>query len=172
MEVFHCIRTRREIRDYLDKPVPSAVLQKILEAGRLAPSSKNTQPWHFIAIQNREILKKISSSTPTGAHIGKAPLAIAVFMENAKLPEVDGARAMQNMMLAAWDLGVGSCWITNFDDIAVKQLLGVPDHVKLVTVAPFGYPTEAHTTRKKKRKSFDEVVHYEQWGKRQAVKSL
>lgn len=166
MEVFHCIRKRREIRDYLEKPIPPEALKKILESGRLAPSSKNTQPWHFIVIRKKETLRKISQLTPTGEHIGRAPLAIALFMENAKLPEVDGARAMQNMMLAAWELGVGSCWVTNFDETAVKQALGVPNHLKLITVAPFGYPVEPRTTRKKKRKTLDEIVHYDRWGKK------
>jgi nitroreductase len=99
-----------------------------------------------------ETLKKIASLTPTGAHIEKAPLAIAILMDGAKLPEVDGARATQNMMLEAWDLGIGSCWVTNFYDDAVKDILGAPQRMKLISVIPFGYPKEPKTTRKKIRK--------------------
>jgi nitroreductase len=164
LDTFTCIRTRREIRDYLDKPIPDESLQKILEAGQLAPSSKNSQPWHFVIIKSKEALRKISELTPTGAHIAKAPLAIAVLMDGAKLPEIDGARAIQNMVLAAWDLGIGACWITNFYDDAVKDLLGAPQRMKLVSVIPFGYPTEPKTTRKKMRKSLEEIVHYEEFG--------
>jgi nitroreductase len=102
METFTCIRTRREIRDFLDKPIPEESLLRILEAGRLAPSSKNSQPWHFVVIRDRETLAKISDLTPTGKHLAQAPLAIAVLMDGAKMPEVDGARAIQNMVLAAW----------------------------------------------------------------------
>jgi len=163
MDALTCIKVRREIREYLDKPVPQESLQQILEAGRLAPSSKNSQPWHFIVIRDKGILRKISDLTPTGKHIAQAPLAIAILMDGAKLPEIDGARATQNMVLAAWSLGIGSCWVTNFYDDGVKDLLGVPQRMKLVTVMPFGYPTEPKTTRKKVRKPMSEILHYEKF---------
>lgn len=163
MDTFTCIRTRREIRDYLDKPIPEESLTRILEAGRLAPSSKNSQPWHFIVITDRETLTKVSKLTPTGEHIAKAPMAIAVLMDCAKLPEVDGARAIQNMVLAAWDIGIGACWITNFYDDGVKELLGAPQRMKLITVMPFGYPREPKTNREKIRKRIEEIVHYEKF---------
>jgi nitroreductase len=67
-------------------------------------------------IRSKETLRKVSELTPTGAFLSKAPVAVAVVMDKAKMPEVDGARAIQNMVLAAWDMGVGSCWITNFYD--------------------------------------------------------
>jgi nitroreductase len=137
---------------------------KILEAGRLAPSSKNSQPWHFVVIKSKETLSRISSLTPTGVHIGKAPLAIAVLMDGAKLPEVDGARAIQNMVLAAWELGIGSCWITNFYEDGVKDLLGAPQRMKLVSVIPFGYPKEPKTSRKKVRKRLEEIVSQDKFG--------
>ena len=164
MDTYTCIRTRREIRDYLDKPIPNETVQRILEAGRLAPSSKNSQPWHFIVIKDRMTLKKISELTPTGAHIAKAALAIAILMDAAKLPEIDGARAVQNMVLEAWEMGVGSCWVTNFYDDGVKDLLGVPQRMKLVTVMPFGYPIELKTKGKKIRKPLSEIVDGERFG--------
>ncbi len=164
MDTFTCIRTRREIRDYLDKPIQDESLNRVLEAGRLAPSSKNSQPWHFVVIKNKETLRKISELTPTGAHIAKAPLAIAILMDGAKLPEVDGARAIQNMVLAAWDLGIGACWVTNFYDDAVKDLLGAPQRMKLVSVIPFGYPLDPKSAHKKMRKPLEEIVHYEKLG--------
>ena len=164
METFTCIRTRREIREYLDKPIPDENLLRILEAGRLAPSSKNSQPWHFVVVKNKETLSRIASLTPTGAHIGKASVAIAVLMDGAKLPEVDGARAIQNMILEAWDLGIGACWVTNFYDDAVKDILGAPQRMKLISVIPFGYPTEPKTSRNKVRKSLEEIVSYEKLG--------
>jgi nitroreductase len=163
LETLTCIRTRREIREYLDKAIPEETLLKILEAGRLAPSSKNSQPWHFVVIRNKEMLKKISALTPTGEHIAKAPLAVAILMDSAKLPEIDGARAGQSMILAAWDLGIGACWITNFYDDGVKDLLGAPQRMKLVSVIPFGYPVEPTTKRKKVRKPISEILHYEKF---------
>ena len=164
LDTLTCIRTKREITEYVDKPIPQESIDAILEAGRLAPSSKNSQPWHFVVIKDKETLKGISDLTTTGKHIAKAPLAVAIVMEDAKLPEVDGARAGQNMVLAAWSLGIGSCWVTNFYDDGVKDLLGVPQRIKLITVLPFGYPTEPRTTRRKIRKPIDEIVHYERFG--------
>ena len=164
MDTLTCIRTRREIREYLDKPIPPETLQQILETGRLAPSSKNSQPWHFVVITNKTTLRKISDLTPTGKHIAEAPLAIAILMDGAKLPEIDGARAVQNMVLAAWALGVGSCWVTNFYDDGIKELLSVPPRMKLVTVMPFGYPVEPKAKRKKIRKPMNEILHYEKLG--------
>jgi nitroreductase len=153
----------------MDKPITEDSLLRILEAGRLAPSSKNSQPWHFVVIRSKETLAKISELTPTGKHIAQAPLAIAVLMDGAKMPEVDGARAIQNMVLAAWEIGIGACWVTNFYDDAVKDLLGAPQRMKLVSVIPFGYPTETKTARKKLRKPLKEIVHYERLGKSKAL---
>lgn len=164
LDTFTCIRTRREIREYLDKPIGDESLLRLLEAGRLAPSSKNSQPWQFVVIRNKETLNKIASLTPTGAHIAKALLAIAILMDGAKLPEIDGTRAIQNMVLAAWELGIGACWVTNFYEDAVKDLLGAPQRMKLVTVIPFGYPKEPKTKRNKMRKPLEEIVSYERLG--------
>ncbi len=91
-------------------------------------------------------------------------MAIAVLMDGAKLPEVDGARAIQNMVLAAWELGIGSCWITNFYEDAVKDLLGAPQRMKLVSVIPFGYPKELKASRRKVRKPLEEIVSQDKFG--------
>ena len=171
MDTLKCIRTKREIREYLDKSIPEEDLERILEAGRLAPSSKNSQPWHFVVIRNKDTLRKISNLTPTGKHIAEAPLAIAILMDCAKLPEIDGSRATQNMVLAAWSLGIGSCWVTNFYEDGVKELLGAPQRMKLVTVMPFGYPVEAKTNRKKIRKPMSEILHYEEFAPPNTSKS-
>jgi len=164
LDTLTCIRTRREIRDYLDKPISAEHLQQILEAGRLAPSSKNSQPWHFIVITDKDALRKISDLTPTGKHIAKAPIAIAVLMDGAKMPEIDGTRAIQNMVLAGWAMGIGSCWVTNFYEDGVKELLAVPQRMKLITVMPFGYPVELKTSRRKIRKPMSEILHHEKYG--------
>lgn len=166
MEALECIRTRVAVRDFRDDPVPGPALRTILEAGRLAGSSKNTQPWHFVVIQERETLRRLSDLTPTGPHLARAPLAIAVATIGAKMPEVDGSRAIQNMMLAAWDLGLGTCWITNFDERRVKELLGLPGDAVFLTAFPVGYPRQRVTGRRKRRKPLEEIVHWERFGQR------
>jgi nitroreductase len=164
MDVMEAIRTNLAVREFKPEKVPKDVIIKILEEGRLAHSSKKTQPWRFIVVDDRDKLSLLSKTTPTGAHIANAAFAIALFMENAKLPEVDGARAMEDMMLAAWSLGVGSCWITNFDDEKVKQILNAPKEWKLITVAPFGYPVKPARKGKKRRKALEEIAYYNAYG--------
>lgn len=165
LDVEDAIRKRRAIRRFKPDPIPDEILCRILEAGRLAPSSKNSQPWHFIVIRNKETLKELAKCTYTGEFLPSAPVAIAVILENAKL-ESDAARAIQNMVLVAWKYGIGTCWITNFWDKA-KAILGVPmtGNFKLVTVLPFGYIPEDEKPRgKKKRKSLKEIAHEERFG--------
>ena len=164
MQVFECVRTRRAVREYKAKPVPDDVILRIVEAGRLAPSSKNSQPWHYIIVKDRANLVKLSTLTPTGSHIAHAAMAIAVVTDPAyKLHAVDGGRAVQNMVLVAWEDGVGSCWVSNFSEEA-KDLLKIPRHLNLLTIVSFGYPVESTTRRKKIRKQLTEVASLEAYG--------
>lgn len=165
MNVLECIRTRRAIRDFAEREVPDEVLRAILEAGRLAPSARNTQPWEFIVIRAPERLAQLSRLTSSGPHLAKAPLAIAVAMLKARYPEVDAARAIQNMTLVAWEHGVGSCWIGNWEAEKAKALLGLPADSLLISVVPFGYPREgASVARKKQRRPLHTLVHRELYG--------
>jgi tetratricopeptide (TPR) repeat protein len=121
------------------------------------------QAYLKLPMPSGDTLRKIAELTPTGAHIAKAPMAVAILMDCAKLPEIDGTRAIQNMVLAAWDLGIGACWVANFYEDGVKDLLGAPQRMKLLTVLPFGYSAEPKTSRKKNRKLLAEIVHYERF---------
>lgn len=164
-DVERAIRTRKAIRRFKPDPIPDEILFRILEAGRLSPSSKNSQPWHFIIIKDKAKLSELSKMTYTGDFLSEAPVAIAVILENAKL-ETDGARAIQNMTLVAWKYGIGTVWITNFWDKA-KQVLGVPmtGNFKLLTVMPFGYVPESERPKgRKKRKPLSKIVHFEKFG--------
>ncbi len=166
METLDCIRRRVAVRSFADEAVPEDVLRRILEAGRLAPSSKNTQPWHFIVVRNPETLRRLAALTPTGPHLARAPLAIAVVTLGAKLPFVDATRAIQNMVLAAWDQGVGTCWISNFDEVAVRDLLRLPEEAVFITAMPFGYPDAPASRRGKRRKPLESLVSWEVFGGR------
>ncbi len=165
LDIEQAVRKRRAVRAFKPDPIPEDVLVKILEAGRLAPSSKNSQPWHFIVVRDKEKLIELSKMTYTGAFLPDAPLAIAVVLEDAKL-ESDAARAVQNMALVAWKYGIGTVWVTNYWEKG-KEVLGVPmtGKYKLVTVMPFGYPAATgKKVGKKMRKALSEVVHDEQFG--------
>lgn len=164
MDVFECVRRRIETREFRPDPIPQAVIRKILEAGRWSPSQRNRQPWHFIVIQDRRTLTQLGALAPSGPYLADAPLAIAVVTTGARAPLIDGTRAISSMQLVAWAEGLGSCWIGSVDRDRVKELLGIPQEHELITVLPFGYPTDAAQSLKKRRKPLHEIAHLERFG--------
>ena len=164
MDTFTCIQSRSAVRSFRTDPVPADIIKKILHAGRHAHSQRNRQPWRFIVIQNRETLKQIGALASTGPYIADAPLAIALVIEGAKNPYIDAARAGECLMLAAWSEGIGSCWVGGIDRPKVKELLGVPEEAELVTVIPFGYPTDEESNKPKVRKRLGKVAFRERYG--------
>ncbi|MCH8746065.1 MAG: nitroreductase family protein, partial [Chloroflexi bacterium] len=111
MEVFDCIRNRRTVREFKPDPVPEEVLHKILQAGRWAPSSSNSQPWHFVVVQEPATLQRLGEIATQGAFIANAPVVIAIVMDNAPRPQLDAGRAIQQMELVAWSEGLGTCFV-------------------------------------------------------------
>ncbi|HEV2439788.1 MAG TPA: nitroreductase family protein [bacterium] len=166
MEVFEAVRMILAVRSYKDKPVPADVVKRIVEAGRLTGSSNNGQPWHFIAVESRQMLAQLAGVSASGPYISQAPLAIAVAIEKASRFGVsDGSRAIQSMMLTAWSEGIGSNWVGFVGMSQAKSLLGVPDEYDLLAIVPFGYPASAVGRGKKKRKPFSQVASRERFGK-------
>lgn len=164
MDVFDCIVSRPAIRNFRRDPIPADVVRKILHAGRQAHSQRNRQPWRFVVVQNREILGQIGTLASTGPYIAKAPLAIALVIEGAKNPYIDATRAAECLMLAAWGEGIGSCWVGGLDRPKIKTLLGIPEEAELVTVIPFGYPTDEEKAQKKVRKRLSTIAYGERYG--------
>jgi nitroreductase len=164
MDVFDCIHSRPAVRRFLSDPIPEASLKKILHAGRQAHSQRNRQPWRFIVVQNQETLKQIGALAATGPYIAEAPLAIALVIEGAKNPYIDAARAAECLMLAAWNEGIGSCWVGGMDRPKIKALIGIPEEAELVTVIPFGYPEREEITKKKVRKRLSTIAYRERYG--------
>src|SRR5262245_19440151 len=109
MDIFDCIRSRPTVRNFRPEPIPSAVVKKMLEAGRQAHSQRNRQPWRFVVIQDRDMLKQIGTLASTEPYIAEAPMAITLAIEKAKNPYIDATRAVECLMLTAWREGVGSC---------------------------------------------------------------
>ena len=162
MDVFEAIRTLRAVREYEQRPIPDEVLARILEAGRLAGSSGNKQPWQFVVVQNPETLRHLGATLSSGPYIAGAPLAIVVVVERKRI--ADGGRAVQNMLLAAWGEGVGGNWVGFGEMAEVKQLLGIPEDLDVLAVVPFGYPAKPVGQGKKTRKPLAEIAHRERWG--------
>ena len=154
MSLIDFIFNRRSIRSYENREVPEEVLTQILEAGRQAPSAANRQPIHFIVVKDNE-LKKNFSSLQFNGFIKEAPLVIVGCADvnsllTGKWAVVDTAISMQSMVIAAWTLGVGSCWIGAFNEEKVKEALKIPEKWKIIALITLGYPAEQPKQRKKK----------------------
>jgi len=167
MDAFECIRKRRDIRSFVDREVPLEIALKIVDAGRLSPSARNLQPWHFILIRARETLVGLRSVCLSGRFVSEASFAVIVLTDRAnKWHEIDGARAVQNMSLAAWNEGVGTCWVGSIARDEVRERFGVPERWQVFTILPFGYPEEFTVKTKKRRMPLGEVVSMETFGER------
>ncbi len=166
MEVFDAIRTMLAVRSYQDKPVPDAVLRRILEAGRMSGSASNRQPWHFVVVQDRDTVRKVAAVARTGPYVAQAPLVIVVAIDKSiRFAVSDASRAIQCMFLAAWADGVGSNWVGFGEMDGAKDLLNIPADLDVLAVLPFGYPVAALGRGRKRRKSLAEVAHRERFGR-------
>ena len=169
MDVYQCIRSRRTVREYKPDPIPQEVLHKILQAGRWAPSSSNTQKWHFVVVQDRDTLASLAKIATNGKFIAQAPLAIALVMDNAPRPQLDGGRALQQMELMAWSQGIGMCFVgvrAADQQEAIKKLLRIPEAMELITLLPFGCVAEGAGRPGTPRVPMGEIVHWESFGEK------
>ena len=163
MEVFEAVRTVLAVRQFQEQPVPEPIIQQIVEAGHLTASSMNKQPWHFIVVQDKAMLRQLGTLAKTGPYIAQAPLAIVVGMEHSPFAVSDASRAIQDMILTAWAHGIGSNWVgfTNLEQI--NPVLGVPPEIEILAILPFGYPKASIGKGVKKRKPLGEIAHRERW---------
>ncbi|MFX0083378.1 MAG: nitroreductase family protein [Candidatus Hodarchaeota archaeon] len=154
------IKARRSIRAFQDKPIPEKEIEMILEAGRWAPSASNRQPWQFIVVKSKDILKKIARVTGYGWFIAEASFAIAIMGKprvSGKWYVIDTSLVSMNMMLMAWSLGIGSCWIGSMNKEKVKQILGLNADDYLLTVLPFGY-IQGNIPKPTDRKPLNKII--------------
>jgi nitroreductase len=170
MNVSDAIRTKRAVRQFLDKPLSAEEIQHILNAGRRAQSSKNTQPWRFIAIQEKDTLLEFSKCGKFTAHLAEAALGVAILTPNpAEKATIlfDAGQAAAYMQLAAWEMGIGSCLGTIYEQEPARALLGFPTDMHLNVAISFGYPIDRDylTTPPQKggRQPLEKLVHWEKW---------
>lgn len=163
--VYETARTVLAVREYRDDPIPDPVVRRIVEAGRLTGSSQNGQPWHFVVVTDRDTLLKVTGAVPHGRYGAGAALAIAVAVERRnRFGLSDASRAIQSMILTAWDEGVGSNW-TGFSGMEeVRSILGIPEEYDVVAVVPFGYPVRRLGVGRKRRKPLGEVASRDRFG--------
>lgn len=170
MEVLEAIRMKRAVRAFSPDPLTQENIDQILQAGRRAQSAKNTQPWQFIAIQDKQILEALSECGTYAGHLAGAALAVAILTPDpAQRWSImfDAGQAGAYMQLAAWSLGIGSCLATIYETERARQLLGYPDDRHLHVAISFGYPADLDDlTRAPKaggREAMDDLVHFETW---------
>lgn len=181
MEFGDVLRTRGSVRKYSDKPVEEDKITEILESARIAPSWANRQGWSFIVIRDPDVRMKLSSAGGIlNRWLQKAPVLIIACGDPVKSGTrngiqyiiVDVAIAMEHIVLAATNLGLGTCWIGVFDEQKIKTILGIPDNIRVLALTPLGYAAESQgmydrtaksVMRSQKRKNLSEIVHYDRW---------
>jgi len=170
MNVSEAIRLKRAVRKFSSNKLSEETILTILQAGRRAQSSKNTQPWHFIAITDRDMLKSLSECGDWAGHLSGAALGVAIVHPDPaeKFQTMfDIGQAAAYMQLSAWEVGVSSCIASIYDPDQARILLGFPQDLFLHIAISFGYPQEPDvlTNRPQKggRRPLDEIVHWEKW---------
>jgi nitroreductase len=170
MTVAEAIRTKRAVRKFQEKPLPDETVRAILNAGRRSQSSKNTQPWNFIAITDKAILKSMAGCGTWAGHLAGAALGVAILTPDpADKFQImfDAGQAAAFMQLAAWELGVGSCPASIYDPEKARSILGFPNELHLRVALSFGFPLEpteiTAPPKKGGRRDFAEIVHWDKW---------
>jgi len=169
MDVMTAISQRCSVRAYKETPVEEDKLKKILEAARLSPSSSNRQEWKFIVVKNKETKKKLANAAFGQSFIGEAPVVLVACGTESKSTmacgqaahTVDVSIACAFMILQAYELGLGTCWIGAFNEAETKRILHIPEHVRVVAITPLGYSNQPPS--EKSRKRLDRIVCYEKY---------
>ena len=173
MDTWTAIDTIRVVRRFADRPLEEGHLSRILDAGRRAGSSKNLQRWAFITVRQRERLTELAKVGPYAGHVAGAAVAVALVTPDPRGADGplsvtwDLGRAAQNMILAAWELDIGSCPATVYDHDLCRRLLGLPDEQHCEYILSFGYPADPDDLRRVNRaggrRPLAEVVHEDGW---------
>ncbi len=171
MDLFEAITNRRSIRAFQEKEVTEKYIERLVDAARYAPSAGNIQPWEFIVVRDSSIKRQLAAAALNQAFIEEAPVVIVVCANESRSEQGYGSRgvnlyciqdtaaAIQNLLLAAYSMGLGTCWIGAFEEELARKTLKTPAHVRPVAIIPVGYPAEKSTMRKKR--TVEEIVHRE-----------
>ena len=163
MDAYTCIREKRDSRAYTEEAIPEKQLSRILQAARMAGSSKNTQLWHFVVLRDAKRKAELAACGQFAQHVPSAPLVIAVVMA-PNGGDFDAGRASQNMMLAAWAEGITSCPVAMHDRECAAKVLGLPEGHRVAMVIAFGYPASDESLHRGiARTPVADLVHQERW---------
>ncbi len=171
METWDALTSRRNVRNFADRPVSSEDLDRILEAGRRAPSSRNWQPWHFVVVTDREQLKELSKVWAGAGHVADSAATIALILPDSSAPtereraQYDAGQATMAMQIAAADLGIGAGHSAVGDQDQARRVLGFPADTYAAYLVDLGYPADRplKPIKTPDRRPFSEVVHRGRW---------
>ncbi len=184
MSVYEIIKQRKSIRKYSSRPIEQEKLERILDAGRLAPSWQNKQCWHFVVVRDKEKINTLALKSGIISKINffikDAPVVIVAcadpnlsgHLNKQNYYLVDVAIAFEHIVLTAAEMGIGSCWLGAFNEDKLRNILEIPENIRVVALSPFGYPAEkqglySKTVKifagSKNRKSLEEIVHWDKW---------
>ena len=165
MDAFEALGTRRSVRRFKPDPVERSEIEKVVEAGRLAATANNLQPWEFVVVTDEAMRRRLATLADYGKFIAQAPVCIVTFSKDTKYYLEDGSAATQNMLVAARALNLGSCWVAG-DKKAyageIGNLLGMPGGYKLISLVALGHPAEFPSGAGKR--PLKEVMHWERYG--------
>ena len=170
MDVYTAIKTRKAVRTFEDKDVSEEVMTRMLEATRLAPSASNRQEWRFVVVRDPGTRKQLAHAAGRQKFVGKAPVVIACCAETdghlmpcglASYP-IDVAIAIDHLTLCAVAEGLGTCWIGDFNEAQVREILGIPPEIRVVELLTVGYPLDPAPVQKR-RLPLETIVKYERW---------
>jgi nitroreductase len=171
MDVFEAIKGRRSIRAFQNRDIPQEMVDRLIDAARWAPSAGNIQPWEFIIVRKPETKRKLAEAALEQTFIEEAPVVIVVCADENRSSQGYGTRgktlyclqdtaaAAQNIHLAAYALGLGTCWVGAFREDEAKKILNIPSGVRPVAIIPVGYPAEKPQPRN--RRPINQIIHYE-----------
>jgi nitroreductase len=163
MDTWLAVASRREVRDYADRDLPEDIVRRILDAGRLAGSAQNRQPWRFLVVEDPEVLEGLAATVYEPTNVRGAKLVVAILARGG----LDTGRAMQNMLLVAWNEGIGACPNGLAEPARAREALGLGEEDDLAIVLTFGYParpvdpsrrTPEEWSARANRKPLDELV--------------
>jgi nitroreductase len=164
MDAIETLKTRRSIRAYTADPVAREVIEDIVDCGRMAATGSNVQPWEFVVVTDRNLLRRFAELADYGKFLSQAAACILVLCKDTRYYLEDGSTASENMLLAARAHNLGSCWVAGdkkpYAD-TIRQEIGAPSAYKLVSLVAIGHPTES--PRKLERRPLSEVLHWERF---------
>ncbi len=161
--VIDAIRRRRAVRHYRPDPVPRAVIEEIVDCGRLAPSARNDQPWEFVVVTDQATREAIAAAASYGKFIADAPACVLAFARRTPRSVEDTSAAVENMLIAATAHGLSTCWVAGENASyarQVGQIVGAPESVRLIAMFPLGYSDDRPLPHKR---SLNEVLHWDRY---------